>query len=186
MHRIILSFSAACLCLVSQTARTANIIWQSPQIVSGASDVSTAGVYFGSWAPHGAGAELLPVNGVTFQSNSLPNFTINSWFANKTNIFGSPGTPNANYNTLLQSARYSDNGTAGSFSWGGLIVGHTYQVQLWVEDMRNIGARRWEMLTAMKGRQVSPVPWIFRRMGPGAGILSSASSRPIRPGRRLV
>lgn len=185
MHRIILSFSAACLCLVSQTARTANVIWQSPQIVSGASDVSTAGVYFGSWAPHGAGAELLPVNGVTFHSNSLPNFTINSWFANKTNIFGSPGTPNANYNTLLQSARYSDNGTAGSFSWGGLIVGHTYQVQLWVEDMRNIGARRWENAYGDEGSAGQSGALDFPADGTGRGHFVIGQFTADTPGQTI-
>src|SRR6185369_16676540 len=104
MRRIILLLL---ICLPACVATAANITWQTPQIVSGASDVRTNGIYFGSWASHGAGAELLPVNGVTFRSNDLPRFAINSWFRSISSVFGSPGTANANYNTLLQSAQFS-------------------------------------------------------------------------------
>ncbi len=147
----------------------ASIVWQSPRSISGAPDVSTTGVYFGSWAPHGAGANLLPVNGVTFQANDLPAFAINSWFQNNFNGFGNPATANANYNTLLQSGRFSNNGTGGSFSWGGLLIGHTYQVQIWVHDGRNIGARRWENAYGDEGAAGQSGPLNFPADGTGRG-----------------
>jgi hypothetical protein len=127
--------------LLATAANAAQIAWQPVQNIAGASDVSTAGTYFGSWAPANVS---LAVNGVTFQANDLPSFTIDSWFQGNYNGFGSPNTSDANYNTLLSSAHFSSDGTGGSFSWDGLTVGHTYQVQLWTEDTRNIGKRRWE------------------------------------------
>src|SRR5215469_4416424 len=135
--------------LLTPTVNASSIIWQTPQVISGTSDVSTAGSYFGSWAPFGAGANLLPVNGVTFQANDLPGFTKPSWFdggggGGTYNGFGSPGTSDANYNTLLTTATFSSDGTGAYFTWGGMTPGHSYEVQLWAEDTRNIGNRRWE------------------------------------------
>ncbi len=128
---------------LATATHAAQITWNPVQNISGAFDVSTYGTYFGSWAPAGVS---LTVNSVNFQSNDLPNFTIDSWFNGNYAGFGSPNTTDANYNTLLQSAQFSGNGTGGSFSWGGLTVGHMYQVQLWVEDTRSIGSRRWQNL----------------------------------------
>ncbi|HEV2438031.1 MAG TPA: PEP-CTERM sorting domain-containing protein [Verrucomicrobiae bacterium] len=145
MKKFILCSSIIGVVAFAAHAQNAQITWQSVQYVSGASDVSTLGTYFGSWSPYiqqHAGA--LAVNGVTFQGNDLPGFTIDSWFTSQYDGFGNPGTTDANYNTLLQGAQFSNNGTGGSFSWGGLTPGDTYQVQLWAEDTRNIGNRRWE------------------------------------------
>jgi predicted alpha-1,6-mannanase (GH76 family) len=160
---------AASTLLGAFDAFASNITWQTPVRIAGASDVRTNGIYFGSWAPHGAGAELLPVNGVTFRSNDLPRFTINSWFQNNSSGFGSPGTANANYNTLLQSGRFSNNGTAGHFSFNGLTPGHTYLIQLWVEDMRVIGARRWENVYGDEGAGGQSGPVDFPSDGTSRG-----------------
>jgi hypothetical protein len=167
MQRSILCFSAACLFALS--ARAANITWDAPQNISGASDVSTSGVYFASWAPYGAGADLLPVNGVRFHANDLAGFALNSWFQNTSNLFANAGTADTNYNTLLQAARFSNNGTAGSFSWGGMTIGHSYLVQLWVEDRRNIGARRWENVYGDEGTAGQSGPLDFPADGTGRG-----------------
>lgn len=145
MKKLIVYYSILAVAACAAHAQNGQITWQPVQYVSGASDVSTAGTYFGSWSPYiqqHAGA--LTVNGVTFQGNDLPAFTIDSWFMNQYDGFGDPGTADATYNTLLQGAQFSNNGTGGSFTWGGLTPGDTYQVQLWAEDTRNIGNRRWE------------------------------------------
>jgi autotransporter-associated beta strand protein len=127
-----------------------NITWQTPANVSGASDVNTQGTYFGSWAPYDGSANSLPVNGVTFQGNSdLPG--LNAYFPNHDqngyNGFHNPGTPNSNYNTLLQTATYcgTGNGTI-VVSWNN-IPGHTYLVQLWANDGRGIYPGRTENVT---------------------------------------
>jgi autotransporter-associated beta strand protein len=124
-----------------------NITWQAPANISGASDVNTQGTYFGSWAPYDGNANSLPVNGVTFQGNSdLPG--LNAYFPNHDqsgyNGFHNPGTPNSNYNTLLQTATYcgTGNGTI-VVSWKD-IPGHTYLVQVWADDGRGIFPGRSE------------------------------------------
>src|SRR5215469_4058630 len=126
-------------------AQNAQISWSSVQNISGTSDVSTAGTLFGTWSPYlQGGGGPVTVNGVTFVANDLPDFSIPSYFTGVYNGFGNPGTADANYNTLLQGAQFSNNGTGGTFSFGGLNPGDTYQVEIWVEDTRNIGNRRWE------------------------------------------
>src|SRR5258707_152474 len=85
-----------------------NVTWQTPVPISGTADVSTQGVYFGSWAPQDGSANQYPVNGVTFQGFSdLPGFESDPTFDNGYNGFGSPNTSDSNYNTLLQYGRYS-------------------------------------------------------------------------------
>ncbi|MDB6112148.1 MAG: hypothetical protein JWR69_3898 [Pedosphaera sp.] len=86
----------------------------------------------------------LSVNGVTFHASSdLPGA------ANAFNDgYGNPGTPDTNSNTLLQAAAYNHyNDAASSISWNGMTTGHTYLVQLWVNDARSIGTTRFEGIT---------------------------------------
>jgi hypothetical protein len=125
---------------------TASIIWQTPVTISGTSDVSTQGTYFGSWAPYNGSANTLPVNGVTFQGFSdLPHFSTVD-LDNGYNGFGAPGTSDANYNALLQYATFA-NETPSSFTWDGMTPGHTYLIQIWVNDGRNISQTRSETIT---------------------------------------
>jgi len=70
-----------------------NVMWQTPVTISGTSDVSTSGTYFGSWAPQDGGANNFPVNGVIFQGFSdLPSLTAGPTLDNGYNGFGSPNT----------------------------------------------------------------------------------------------
>ena len=116
---------------VAQT-QNENVTWQAPATISGASDVSTQGAYFGSWAPYDAGASTLPVNGVTFQGYSdLPDFS-EAGFNAGYESFPNPGTGNTNYNTLLESGAYEYPGPACTISWDGMTPGHIYLVEFWV------------------------------------------------------
>jgi len=151
-----------------------NVSWQAPVTISGTSDVSTLGTYFGSWAPQDGSANTLPVNGVTFQGFSdLPFFTSGPTFDSGYNAYGSPNTPDGNYNTLLQSARYSNEGTTpATVSWGGMTPGNTYLVQLWVNDGRSIGESRSETVTG--GTNTSaPVLYGSDGSGPGQYIIGT-------------
>ena len=113
-------------------AQNANITWQMPRAVFGASDVSTQGMYFGSWAPYDGGANTLPVNGVTFQGNTdLPGFS-NTGFNAGYGSFPNPGTADANYNTLLEFGAYEYPGPACTINWSGMTPGHIYLVEIWV------------------------------------------------------
>jgi len=148
--------------------------WQTPVTISGASDVSTQGVYFGSWAPQDGSANNYPVNGVTFQGFSdLPGLTPGVTFDNGYNGYGSPSTSDANYNTLLQYARFSNEGTTpASFSWSGMVPGNTYLVQFWVNDGRNIGESRSETITA-GGNTSTPLTYGSDGSGPGQFIIGT-------------
>ena len=126
-----------------------DITWQTPVDISGPSDVSTQGTYFGSWAPQDANATNFPVSGVTFQGFSdLPYGLAGPTFNAGYDSYGSPGTSDGNYNALLQYGRYSDAGTqTATYSWSGMTPGHLYLVQLWVNDQRNINQIRTETIT---------------------------------------
>jgi hypothetical protein len=94
------------------------------------------GTYFGSWAPNAANS--LAVNGVTFQNSSdLPGLGTSFDNSTGTGTFNSPGTSDANYNTLLTSGAFGNNPTSYTFNWGGMTIGDSYLVELWVQDGRN-------------------------------------------------
>ncbi|MGH7955245.1 MAG: PEP-CTERM sorting domain-containing protein [Gloeomargaritales cyanobacterium] len=138
-------------------AQNADITWQTPTTISGTSDVSTSGTVVGTWAPGDDqySPDSLPVNGVTFNAygsgpfNSLVSSTgINNHY----DFYNSPGTADANYNTILQAAVYNDGSYAGgasmSLTLGGMTSGDTYLLELWVNDARNsTTAERSESLT---------------------------------------
>ncbi|MGC3958473.1 MAG: PEP-CTERM sorting domain-containing protein [Verrucomicrobiota bacterium] len=54
------------------------------------------------------------------------------------NGFANPGTADANYNHLLQTAMFNWNsgGSSLTINWSGLIVGNNYLVQAWLNDGR--------------------------------------------------
>lgn len=129
------------------TASAANINWQTPQTISGATDVSTAGTFFGSWAPGNDWggsdrADFFPVNGVTFAAYGTDGVNFNFSGAginmDRYNGFANPGTADANYNHLLQTAMFNWNagGSSLTVGWSGLTVGNNYLVQAWLNDGR--------------------------------------------------
>ena len=134
-----------------------NVTWRTPVTISGPSDVNTEGTYFGSWAPQDDSANDFPVNDVTFQGFSdLPFHTVGPTFDAGYDDYGSPGTSDSNYNTLLKYGRYSNAGDQrATFSWSGMTPGRLYLIQLWVNDGRNIGESRSETITG--GTNTSPL-----------------------------
>jgi hypothetical protein len=148
MNKIVLSLTIASIAGVfSLHAQTIN--WQTPQVISGTSDVLNNGTYFGSWAPYDGSANSLPVNGVAFQGFSdLPSLTYNFSGGNGGyNGYGSPGFADANYDALLQYGQYANSSGSSTIDWGGMTAGHTYEVQFWVEDIRGFTGTRWENLS---------------------------------------
>ncbi len=101
-----------------------------------------------TWAPEDENANNFPVNDVKFQGFSdLRGFSSGPTFDNGYDNFGSPNTPDSNYNMLLQYGRFSNEGLSpASLSWAGMTPGHIYQVQVWVNDGRNIGETRSETI----------------------------------------
>lgn len=142
----ILLLATASAGLLSPAVHGAMITWQAPSPITGASDVSTEGDYFGSWAPNNADAPNFPVNGVSFQGFSdLPDLT--NTLEDGGQFYGGQGTPDDNYNTLLSFGRFEYNGANKSFSWGGMTPGQTYLIQVWISDPRNLGQTRWANLS---------------------------------------
>jgi hypothetical protein len=128
----------------------ATIVWSPPQNISGASDVSTEGTLFGSWAPYDPGAKVYPVNGVTFEGYDTLGIRVlgvdggGPYFITHT-------TPDTNYNLLLAYGAYAD-GTASSYIINGtgskpLTVGRQYLIQFWVSDPRPYGLSRAETVS---------------------------------------
>lgn len=131
--------------LMAVTASAADITWQTPTTISGASDVSTLGIYFGSWTPYAYNSPEI-VNGVTLGSD-LPGATQTFDNAGGTGTYASPGTADANYNDLLTSALFGNAAGPYTVSWNGMTSGNTYQLEFWVNDARNIGGLRTETVT---------------------------------------
>ena len=146
----------ALTCATAWKLSAAEIVWEGTGGISGSTDVNTEGAYFGSWAPADANAASFPVNGVTFKGVSdLPDFqtTLGGGYSG----FGTPSTPDGNYDSLLTSGAYADNGAA-TFGWDGMTPGNTYLVQIWVEDLRNLGVTRSETFSG--GSDVSPAVFL--------------------------
>jgi Concanavalin A-like lectin/glucanases superfamily len=152
MKKTVLYAAAISLFAAIAQAQNENVTWLAPANISGASDVNKQGTYLGTWAPYDGNANNLPVNGVHFEGNSdLPGMNVT--FSNGGNDqngyggFNNPGTPNSNYNTLLQTATYcnSTNGTI-VITWSD-IPGHTYLIELWANDGRGVYPGRSETIT---------------------------------------
>jgi PEP-CTERM motif len=133
---------------LSTLTHAADISWQTPLNISGASDVSTAGTFFGSWAPGNDWggsdyADLFPVNGVTFQAYGTAGLNFNFSGAginmDRYNGFADPNTADANYNHLLHTAMFNWNAGSSSMTvnWENLTIGNTYLVQAWLNDGRS-------------------------------------------------
>src|SRR5208337_1207915 len=103
----------------------------------------------------------------------LPGQSAGSTLDNGYSGFGSPNTPDSNYNTLLQYGRFSNEGdTQANFSWEGMIPGHTYLIEFWVNDGRNIGQSRSETITG--GTSTSaPLNYGSDGSGPGQYIIGT-------------
>ena len=144
MKTIILSATTVILlaAVAQAQAQNENVTWHAPAAIAGASDVSTQGTFFGSWAPYDGNANTLPVNGVIFEGNAtLPGFSASFPQGDQSgyNGYNNPNTANSNYNTLLETAAYAGSGSGTIvISWSD-TPGHTYLIQAWANDGRGNG-----------------------------------------------
>ena len=171
---------ATIACMVATSASAADILWGSPTTILGTSDVSTLGSTAGTWGPGDDWGGLnrsdyYPVNGVTFAaygSGPFGSFVSTSGLDDRYGSYGNPGTTDANYNYLLQTAIYSY-GSSISLTWGGMTAGDTYLLQFWVQDGRNsTTAERSESLTG--GANTSaPLAYGSGASGPGQYIIGT-------------
>ena len=106
-----------CIALLATTAAAQpDVTWQTPVTISGASDVSTLGALYGTWAPGddwggSQRADYYPVNGVTFAAYGTDgaNFGFSGSGINLDRYpsFANPNTADGNYNYLLQTAVFN-------------------------------------------------------------------------------
>lgn len=139
------------LAALPQGSDAAAITWDAPQPIAAATDVSTEGSYFGSWAPFNGNANQFPVNGVTFQGFDTLGITNSGFSGDGGPYFGTHTTSDANYNNLVRYGVYA-NGTNASFTLNGngarpLTIGRQYLVQAWVSDARNLGVFRSQTIS---------------------------------------
>ena len=127
---------AGSLGFCSADLRAADITWQAPVTISGTSDVKVDGTLVGTWGPGDDWggfnrSDYYPVNGVTFAAygnGPFNSFSGSSGLDDRYNGYANPGTGDANYNYLVQTAIYSYGATI-SLTWGGLTPGnHTPQI----------------------------------------------------------
>jgi len=120
-------------------------MWRTPTTIAGAADVSLEGTGFATWAPGNDWggsdyADLFPVNGVTFHAYGTSgvsfNFSGENLNLDRYNGFANPGTADANYNHLLQTAVFNWNQTPLTINWNSMTVGNSYFVELWLNDGR--------------------------------------------------
>lgn len=117
-----------------------NITWQAPAFISGDSDVNTQGTLFGTWAPYNGAAASggLVVNGVNFNAYpTLPGATDDFDNGGGNGTYGTPNTPDSNYNQLLNAGAFGNTANPYTISWTGMTAGDDYLVELWVSDGRN-------------------------------------------------
>ncbi len=120
------------------------IDWGTHQNISGDSDVSTSGTLVGTYSPYlivnGGGS--VTINGVAFGSNTLS--AVASGLTNSTAMGINANLTDANYANLLSGAGDSTFDTPWSLTITNLIVGDSYQVEIWAENVNEPAYDQWE------------------------------------------
>ena len=147
------SFIMSCAVLASVgPASAANVIWNTVQAVTAATDVNTTGTL--EYA-RGFGSVSTTVSGVTFNNTTSYSDTFEfsfTGFMNGITFIGSNNPEGQAYATLLDSGRYVQAGTlTAGITLSDLTVGQDYLVQFWVADFRNFTADRTMTITGGSG-----------------------------------
>ena len=130
------------------SASAANVIWNTVQTVTAATDVNTTGTL--EYA-RGFGSVSTTVSGVTFDNTSSYSDTFEfsfTGFMNGITFIGSNNPEGQAYATLLDSGRFVQAGTlTAGITLSDLTVGQDYLVQFWVADFRSFPDDRFETVT---------------------------------------
>ena len=144
------------LALTPVNAEPPEIVWGSPQTVSGDSDVDTTGSLVYAFTFGGTSAPpSTTVNGVTFSPFRIPGGIVTSTTVGNVtltespgnlfglNTFGSASAPfsglSSNYQSLLGTGAYADQPTSITVSLNGLTSGQDYLLQWWTNNSSNNG-----------------------------------------------
>ena len=128
--------------LAPQPAAAATISWGPATLISGDTDVAINGTSIYAYSGGNAGAT---VNGVNFLAGNSgtawgANVTLTTFGSTYSAFGGGAVAPwsglSAGYQTVLQGGAYGG-ASAGTVQLNNLIVGHSYAVQIWVNDSRS-------------------------------------------------
>jgi hypothetical protein len=158
LNSMFVALMAAMLSTVSAFA--ASITWNTPVTIAGDTDVATTGSLL--YAYNGANSTV-SVNGVSFTgANSTTTWgsvTFSGNGGSTTGAYAGSGTPwsslSTAYKTVLQGGNYANGATAVTVTLNSLVSGHTYVVQIWVNDCRSGEATRTETVTSSGGNTVT-------------------------------
>ena len=123
-------------------AAAATIVWGPATTISGDTDVAVNGASIYAYSGGNAGAT---VNGVTFAAGNSgaawgANVTLTTFGSTYSAFGGGAVAPwsglSSAYQTVLQGGAYGG-ASAGTVQLNNLIVGHSYAVQIWVNDSRS-------------------------------------------------
>ena len=144
------SFIMSCAVLASVgPASAANVIWNTVQAVTAATDVNTTGTLV--YAKGFGASTTATVSGVTFNNTTSYSDTFEfsfTGFMNGITFIGSNNPEGQAYATLLDSGRFVQAGTlTAGITLSDLTVGQDYLVQFWVADFRSFPDDRFETVT---------------------------------------
>jgi hypothetical protein len=151
--------TACLLVLVSLGAGRAGaavITFGAAQQITGDSDILTNGTTDRAYLFAANSGPPDTINGVTFtefdSNGGNPNGDTSTFTNGLTGVFGSGNPPYSNlsqaYQILLSSAHYNGStGTPASITLNNLTVGDDYEIQVFVNDSRDIGGIRSESIS---------------------------------------
>jgi hypothetical protein len=146
--------AVAILATLPNIVAAATITWNTPQNISGDTDVSTTGSLVQASNVSGPNTT---VNGVTFAefptgggggSVTFGLFTLNGSFGDFGGYLNSDAPFTANYAALLSTGDFGSNNSVMTLTINSLTVGDTYQFQVWMNDSRGIFGQQGSTVTS--------------------------------------
>jgi len=149
-----------CTLLTTMNTQAAPITWGPATTVSGDSDVNTDGTLVYAFDLSNTN---LTINTVPFAAGNSGT-SLGGGIITMTGVgttytgYSSASAPfsglSPDYQNLLKGGAYGGTGVATN-TLNGLIVGHTYKVQFWVNDARSYGIGRTETITSPGGNTIT-------------------------------
>jgi hypothetical protein len=138
----------------ARATQGATITWSAPQNITGDTDVSTAGALVQASNVSGA---TTTINGVTFTpfatgsgggSASSGVFTLNGAYGDYDGYLNENASFSDSYKALLASGNFGYNNSIMTLVISSLMVGKSYQFQVWVNDSRGLYGQQGTTVTS--------------------------------------
>ena len=143
-------------------SHAAAVTFGAATTIAADTDVSTSGtlLYAYDWANSAQTVNTVTFVGTTATNTVGANLTLSVFSGNNSSAFTSATAPfsglSTAYKAILVGADYTSGATAATVTLNGLTVGHSYLVQLWVNDPRSgATSTRTETVTSGGGNTVT-------------------------------